>query len=1377
MATLVQQTSTQLYDYPEYPSSVNVDKVVQSVTNATKRLSQISTSTTNSNKKRKSQSKIGPWKLGRTLGRGSTGRVRLAKNINTGQLAAVKIVPKANFKKLENPKYKRASITANKDRLPYGIEREIIIMKLINHQNIMGLYDVWENKNDLYLILEYIEGGELFDYLIKRGKLSEHEAIQYFKQIIDGIHYLHQFNICHRDLKPENLLLDFNKNIKIADFGMAALEVREKLLETSCGSPHYASPEIVAGKNYHGAPSDIWSCGIILFALLTGHLPFDDENIRKLLLKVQSGQFVMPDYLSWEAQDLISKMLCVDPNDRITIDVIMTHPLLTKYPNLGVSNKSDFDPSKINVNPIESADKIDTEILKNLTVLFHNCEEETMISKLLSPAKCPEKMFYYLLMKYRNDHNPINNSTSTFDEPDNKSPTRSIPRSTSIVKTVTVDDTTGKSHTTITKVHLQQSSINRKVLGNITNATNSSSKNFTASTSFNKKKILLANQNKTRPINSISQKSLRKRLPSPATTPTRQTSTPPQQSPPKINRGQHAYSVLMDDGALDLPSEEDKENSIPKISVSQSKTFTAQNKNKFGGTNKSLLNFGSIIDDAFSEEHKEAQQINPLQSRNVLLQNREQNLAAKVHQINEERDRKLKIHDEKERKIKEEKELRERKEKEELMKEQNRKLLILKQEQKEAALRLKANLKTSNEASTTAAQERRHFTEPSKSASSLDPRSASLFRARSLASPSSYASLRLSNTPAVSSQPTNPQSVLKSLGISVNSAPKKLTSSLKSSGSRNLNSYLNLNRELSEHKDVSLNEFNKIEGQIYEEEAELDQTESVKRHSSHSKTYRSLVDGSKDTYMNSGSNHTLSRKLTSDQINTSAISEKTINKGFIPNPRFSKFSVSGLLNQKPNEEGDSIIQKNGLSTGGTIKRKSIYEPLAEGLKTQSIPTSAGNGMLKKYSANEFLGLGIDVNANESSLGIRDFSADFTGVDTDISLGEDENDGNYDSDDTAIGEFDYTIDHANDDDRSLVEDETEQFGRDLSTFDVISARTAKVAMKNSSPPNIVSSKNNSLEEVNGKNQENMNAIGSMYKDYEGFVKNRESTNLLDANIPNLKNPDHFENEEEFNDSPKADDTENRVQSRGRASTIDRHENETQNVNNNKKQQPPSPKIEITEISKHVEIVDEDNGLQRRTSTYESYRRSSQIIENYIEVKSPKESVFRKLSLKPKREAPKAPEKGSNRFSRLSMLSKPLVDSDKPKQNWFQKFLHSFGTPKQVSLASNNVKDVKVINSGLTSGELIKVIKKQLHLKKMDGSISKITMDENFGLINGEIPAKFAGGRKLRFKMEIIDLISTSSLHLHRVRGSERGFRSFSDIVEYIIQQEEVAQTNK
>jgi serine/threonine protein kinase len=153
---------------------------------------------------------------------------------------------------------------------------------------------------------------------------------------ISGVDYCHRFNICHRDLKPENLLLDKECNIKIADFGMAALEKVDKLLETSCGSPHYASPEIVAvrplvpgkspltceqGRTYHGNSSDIWSCGIILFALLTGRLPFDDENIRNLLAKVKAGKYTMPHDIPIDAKDLITRMLEVDPTKRITVGI------------------------------------------------------------------------------------------------------------------------------------------------------------------------------------------------------------------------------------------------------------------------------------------------------------------------------------------------------------------------------------------------------------------------------------------------------------------------------------------------------------------------------------------------------------------------------------------------------------------------------------------------------------------------------------------------------------------------------------------------------------------------------------------------------------------------------------------------------------------------------------------------------------------------------------------------------------------------------------------------------------------------------------------------------------------------------------------------
>jgi len=181
----------------------------------------------------------------------------------------------------------------------------------------LSTHTLWHIR---YLLLEYVEGGELFDYLVSRGRLDVAEALTYWRQIISGLDYCHRFNICHRDLKPENLLLDKENQIKIADFGMAALELNNgtSFLETSCGSPHYASPEVVSGKQYHGNASDIWSCGVVLFALLTGRLPFDDENMGELLRKVKSGKFDMPRSIPAGAKHLIARILVVDPAQRIT---------------------------------------------------------------------------------------------------------------------------------------------------------------------------------------------------------------------------------------------------------------------------------------------------------------------------------------------------------------------------------------------------------------------------------------------------------------------------------------------------------------------------------------------------------------------------------------------------------------------------------------------------------------------------------------------------------------------------------------------------------------------------------------------------------------------------------------------------------------------------------------------------------------------------------------------------------------------------------------------------------------------------------------------------------------------------------------------------
>lgn len=355
---------------------------------------------------------IGPWKLGETLGLGSTGKVQLAFNETTNQHAAIKIISKSIFNNTANTKSNpnTSMVSSTPDSLPYGIEREIIIMKLLNHPNILRLYDVWETNNNLYMVLEYAEKGELFNLLVERGPLPENEAVRFFRQIIIGMSYCHALGIVHRDLKPENILLDHKLNIKIADFGMAALETEDKLLETSCGSPHYAAPEIVSGLPYHGLETDVWSCGVILYALLTGRLPFDEEdgNIRNLLLKVQKGEFEMPgdDEVSREAQDLLTKILTVDPKLRIKTREILKHPLLQKYPSIKDSKTIRNLPKEDTyLNPLSDQNgkgaAIDKSILQNLVVLWHGRDANELVAKLKEPGANAEKTLYALLHRFK----------------------------------------------------------------------------------------------------------------------------------------------------------------------------------------------------------------------------------------------------------------------------------------------------------------------------------------------------------------------------------------------------------------------------------------------------------------------------------------------------------------------------------------------------------------------------------------------------------------------------------------------------------------------------------------------------------------------------------------------------------------------------------------------------------------------------------------------------------------------------------------------------------------------------------------------------------------------------------------------------------------
>ncbi|KAL7482342.1 hypothetical protein ACHAW6_008026 [Cyclotella cf. meneghiniana] len=254
---------------------------------------------------------IGQYLLGKNLGIGAFGKVKLATHAITGHKVAVKILNKAKIKQLG---------------MEEKVQREINILHLCTHPHIIRLYEVIDTPTDIFLVNEYVSGGELFDYIVSKGRLSADEARNFFHQIISGVEYCHFQKIVHRDLKPENLLLDSNLNIKIADFGLSNLMRDGDFLRTSCGSPNYAAPEVISGHLYAGPEVDVWSCGVILYALLCGSLPFDDESIPSLFKKIKSGMYSLPSHLSQLARNLIPRMLEVDPMKRITIPEIRLHP-------------------------------------------------------------------------------------------------------------------------------------------------------------------------------------------------------------------------------------------------------------------------------------------------------------------------------------------------------------------------------------------------------------------------------------------------------------------------------------------------------------------------------------------------------------------------------------------------------------------------------------------------------------------------------------------------------------------------------------------------------------------------------------------------------------------------------------------------------------------------------------------------------------------------------------------------------------------------------------------------------------------------------------------------------------------------------------------
>ncbi|KAH0707855.1 CBL-interacting serine/threonine-protein kinase 24 [Solanum tuberosum] len=265
---------------------------------------------------KKVKRKLGKYEVGRTIGEGTFAKVKFARNTETGENVAIKVLAKS---------------TILKHRMVEQIKREISIMKIVRHPCIVRLHEVLASQTKIYIIQEFVTGGELFDKIVHLGRLSEDEARRYFQQLIDAIAHCHSKGVYHRDLKPENLLLDFQENLKISDFGLSALPQQGvELLYTTCGTPNYVAPEVLSNRGYDGAAADVWSCGIILYVLMAGYLPFEETDLPTLYTKIKAAEFSCPFWFSPGATSLIQKIIDPNPQTRIKIDGIKRDPWFRK---------------------------------------------------------------------------------------------------------------------------------------------------------------------------------------------------------------------------------------------------------------------------------------------------------------------------------------------------------------------------------------------------------------------------------------------------------------------------------------------------------------------------------------------------------------------------------------------------------------------------------------------------------------------------------------------------------------------------------------------------------------------------------------------------------------------------------------------------------------------------------------------------------------------------------------------------------------------------------------------------------------------------------------------------------------------------------------
>lgn len=319
---------------------------------------------------------LGRYRLLKTIGKGNFAKVKLAKHIPTMKEVAIKIIDKTAL----NPSSLKK------------LFREVTIMKMLDHPNIVKLYEVIDSQRTLYLVMEYASGGEVFDYLVAHGRMREKEARAKFRQIVSAVQYCHQKQIIHRDLKAENLLLDSEMNIKIADFGFSNEFVPGQTLDTFCGSPPYAAPELFKGLRYEGPEVDIWSLGVILYTLVSGTLPFDGNNLKELRERVLRGKYRIPFYMSTDCENLLKKFLVLNPLKRASLETIMKD----KWMNVGYED----DELKPFVEPKQNFN--DPVRFQTLLRMGYSIEE---IEDSLRNRKYDEVMANYLLLDQSSSNN------------------------------------------------------------------------------------------------------------------------------------------------------------------------------------------------------------------------------------------------------------------------------------------------------------------------------------------------------------------------------------------------------------------------------------------------------------------------------------------------------------------------------------------------------------------------------------------------------------------------------------------------------------------------------------------------------------------------------------------------------------------------------------------------------------------------------------------------------------------------------------------------------------------------------------------------------------------------------------------------------------